>query len=238
MSGRTVILVGYFLHLTKAVFFCNVADPCGQADSTQFHEPYARLENCPHNNNGFCDRYITPKWYRVNDDMLTQCPQLLSCGTLYPVWLNGTLPTISDGVVNREACKVGFDSCCTKTYNIQIKNCGSFYAYCLAALDTCPERYCFGEQGTCEIPTTSAQFTGPATNSKTAEPGTQHGHGTLEILLGIILAVLSVILFLLLFRQLIKLKKGRGKTGSMVDTKMTETRVKPVFIEKSEDPPS
>ena len=56
----------------------------------------------------------------------------------------GTLPTISDGVVDREACKVGFDSCCTKTYNIQIKHCGSFYAYCLAALDTCPERYCFG----------------------------------------------------------------------------------------------
>ena len=65
-----------------------------------------------------------------------------------------------------------------------------------------------GEQGTREFPTTFAEFTGPTTNRQIAEPDTKHGHGTLEILLGIILAVLSVILFLLLFRQLIKLKKG------------------------------
>ena len=107
--------------------------------------------------------------------MLTQCPSLLSCGALYPVWLNGkinfqynnvkmqfcdsqtkpvisyfyilsegSLPSLSDGIVNRKACKVGFESCCTRSYDIQIKHCGSFYAYCLAALDTCPERYCFG----------------------------------------------------------------------------------------------
>ena len=56
----------------------------------------------------------------------------------------GSLPSLSDGIVNRKACKVGFESCCTRSYDIQIKHCGSFYAYCLAALDTCPERYCFG----------------------------------------------------------------------------------------------
>ena len=66
-----------------------ILDPCGHANSTQLFEPYARFQNCPHNSNGLCDRYITPQWYRVDDIILTQCPQLLSCGTLYPVWMNG-----------------------------------------------------------------------------------------------------------------------------------------------------
>lgn len=76
---------------TPLTFVCLIfLDPCGLANSTEFFESYARFENCQHDAaNRFCDRYIIPQWYRVNDAMLTQCPQLLSCGTIYPVWLNG-----------------------------------------------------------------------------------------------------------------------------------------------------
>nr|XP_022293354.1 uromodulin-like [Crassostrea virginica] len=161
MATKVFIYIGWMLQTAASgsLYYCSVSDPCAEANVSSFFEPYARFENCQHNNNGFCDRYITPKWYRVNDVMLTQCPSLLSCGTLYPVWLNGTLPTTSDGVVDRKACKVGFESCCTRSYDIQIKHCGSFFAYCLAALDTCPERYCFGKNGTCEISTTTTTTT-------------------------------------------------------------------------------
>nr|XP_022290012.1 oncoprotein-induced transcript 3 protein-like [Crassostrea virginica]XP_022290013.1 oncoprotein-induced transcript 3 protein-like [Crassostrea virginica] len=261
MSWNIVVFLGVLLPCTEAVYYCNVTDPCGQANSTQFYEPYARFENCPHNSNGFCDRYITPQWYRVDDVMLTKCPQLLTCGTLYPVWLNGTFPNISEGVVDRIACKVSFVSCCSKTYNIQIKNCGSFYAYCLAALDTCPERYCFGEQGTCEVPSSSVEITTttPATTTtptpiptppttdtpSTRQPTkakTKHSHTNVEILLGIILTVLSFILAVLLFCQFKQFKNGQGKTGSIADNQSTdvivqETRVNPLFDEKREDPP-
>lgn len=70
-----------------------IVDPCGQADSSNLFEPMARYENCSYDTNSanLCDRYISPQWYRVDDTMLTHCPSLLSCGTLYPVWLNGRL---------------------------------------------------------------------------------------------------------------------------------------------------
>ncbi|XP_022287221.2 uncharacterized protein LOC111099976 [Crassostrea virginica] len=168
MNAKTFILIVLMAQTSGAVYYCSVSDPCGQANSTSFYEPYARFENCQHDNkNSFCDRYITPQWYRVDDVMLTQCPSLLSCGALYPVWLNGSLPSLTDGIVNRKACKVGFESCCTRSYDIQIKHCGSFYAYCLAALDTCPERYCFGKQGTCEIPTSLASSITTTTTQQT-----------------------------------------------------------------------
>ncbi|XP_056015360.1 uromodulin-like [Ostrea edulis] len=173
------LLMTLFVHFVccqtgDATYYCNVPDPCGQADSSNLFEPMARYENCSFDTNSanLCDRYISPQWYRVDDTMLTHCPSLLSCGTLYPVWLNGTLPAVSEGSVTRTACKVGFSDCCSREYSIQIRNCGSFYAYCLGALDLCPERYCFGEHGECELTTTA---TAP-TSSSTAETTTTTDH--------------------------------------------------------------
>lgn len=166
---KGLVLLACLLNTAGAVYYCDDADPCGLANSTEFFESYARFENCQHDAaNRFCDRYIIPQWYRVNDAMLTQCPQLLSCGTIYPVWLNGTLPGSSDGIVDRKACKVGFESCCVRSYDVKIKHCGSFYAYCLAALDSCPERYCFGKNGACDVPTSAAPVT--TTTKQTTPP--------------------------------------------------------------------
>ncbi|XP_061171060.1 oncoprotein-induced transcript 3 protein-like [Saccostrea echinata] len=147
---------------TDAQYHCNVADPCTQANVSRFFEPHARYKNCQYDPKyGLCDRYITPQWYRVDDKMLTECPELLSCGALYPVWLRGSLPLISDGVVGRKACKVGFNDCCREEVDVKIKHCGLFYAYCLGAMSACSERYCFGENGSCDVPqsTTSTEIT-------------------------------------------------------------------------------
>ncbi|XP_061171170.1 uncharacterized protein LOC133180715 [Saccostrea echinata] len=156
-----------------AVYYCNVADPCAQANASSFFEPYARFENCQYDSKyAPCDRYITPQWYRVNDAMLTQCPELLSCGAVYPLWLKGSLPTASEGIVERKACKVGFSSCCSKEYDVKIKHCGSFHVYCLGALDSCSERYCFGKQGLCEYPNTNTMSTTTTPKPTTLSPTT------------------------------------------------------------------
>ena len=32
------------------------------------------------------------------------CPDLLSCGTVIPIWMNGTHPSVEDGIQQRTAC--------------------------------------------------------------------------------------------------------------------------------------
>lgn len=44
-----------------------------------------------------CDRYLVEKWYvAVQHKMPTIAPDLGSCGTTYPVWLNGNEIKIRD----------------------------------------------------------------------------------------------------------------------------------------------
>ncbi|XP_022310249.2 uncharacterized protein LOC111115709 [Crassostrea virginica] len=146
----------------QQLYFCDTPnkDPCEVANENQPFEPEARFENCKHDNSkNFCDRYISPGWYRFYDRMLDRCPELLSCGTLYPSWLNGSHPVEVNTEVVRSVCTVGFASCCTRQVTIKIRNCGQFMAYCLPALDTCPERYCFGTNGPCGAMTTSSSQT-------------------------------------------------------------------------------
>ncbi|XP_056015362.1 uncharacterized protein LOC125674305 isoform X2 [Ostrea edulis] len=167
----SVYFLGVFGLVTyvESTYYCSGSgDPCTQA-STLF-ENYARTENCKHDGvHSPCDRYITPGWYVTDNPILDQCPDLLSCGAVYPVWFNGSLPTSGDGIVTEKLCKTGFFDCCTRTYDIQIKNCGTHYVYCLPALDACPERICFGTNGSCEYPTTTTPTTTSTIPTTTTE---------------------------------------------------------------------
>ncbi|XP_048767406.2 oncoprotein-induced transcript 3 protein-like isoform X2 [Ostrea edulis] len=192
MAMLSLLIVVLICNISEAAYYCNVADPCAHANASTFFEPYARFEICQYDSKyGLCDRYITPDWYRVEDAMLTECPNLLSCGALYPVWLNGSLPTEAEGIVDAKVCKVGFADCCSRNYDVKIRNCGSFYAYCLGALDSCSERYCFGEQGSCEVPTTTPTMTTTASPTTYSEEDDDHRHINLEIRLGAIFGVLG-----------------------------------------------
>ncbi|XP_048767405.2 oncoprotein-induced transcript 3 protein-like isoform X1 [Ostrea edulis] len=194
MAMLSLLIVVLICNISEAAYYCNVADPCAHANASTFFEPYARFEICQYDSKyGLCDRYITPDWYRVEDAMLTECPNLLSCGALYPVWLNGSLPTEAEGIVDAKVCKVGFADCCSRNYDVKIRNCGSFYAYCLGALDSCSERYCFGEQGSCEVPTTTPTMTTTASPTTYSEEDDDHRHINLEIRLGAIFGVLVLI---------------------------------------------
>ncbi|XP_061171271.1 uromodulin-like [Saccostrea echinata] len=134
-----------------------VSDICSTASSSPLFEDYSRSQNCIYNSTyNLSDQNVIQKWYKSNVSMLTHCPELLECGAVYPLWLNGTIPIESDGAVNRTVCRRGrrVTHCCDKTYDIRIQNCSTFIAYCLLPATEIDERYCFGESGTCVAPPT------------------------------------------------------------------------------------
>ncbi|XP_061171269.1 pancreatic secretory granule membrane major glycoprotein GP2-like [Saccostrea echinata] len=132
-----------------------VSDICLSASSSPVFEDFSRSQKCIFNSTyNLSDRDLILKWYKSNVSMLTHCPELLECGAVYPLWLNGSIPMESDGAVNRTVCRRGrrVTECCDKTYDIRIKNCSTFIAYCLVPATDREERYCFGENKTCEVP--------------------------------------------------------------------------------------
>lgn len=83
--------------------------------------------------------------------MVTWAPSIYQCGTIYPVWMRGTLPTIDEGEVNRTACIVGFYGKCSKTLNIRVKNCGKYNVYHLVPVPQTSTGYCIGENTHCPL---------------------------------------------------------------------------------------
>lgn len=61
----------------------------------------------------------------------------------------GSEPTVKDGIVTRQACKVAPNECCAEKFEIKVVNCSLFTAYCLTPLRRCEERYCFGKRVCC-----------------------------------------------------------------------------------------
>ena len=71
------------------------------------------------------------------------------CGTQYPGWLNGTHPTVSEGVVKRRVCYPEYfyewysvSNYCDVSNNIRVRNCGAFFVYELQKPHYCDFRYC------------------------------------------------------------------------------------------------
>ena len=96
----------------------------------------------PHNRT---DGLVTG-WYRFQgasgDRMPDKCVLNYRCGTNYPVWLNGTHPTVAEGVVTRKVCYNIDSDCCSYSNNIKVKNCSSYYVYELQATVFEYSRYC------------------------------------------------------------------------------------------------
>ncbi|KAK7485464.1 hypothetical protein BaRGS_00023274, partial [Batillaria attramentaria] len=77
------------------------------------------------------------------------------CGTMVPIWLNGTHPTEAEGVVSKTACAnfhtsvPGATTCCQQKVTVGVLNCGSFYVYFLVPTPSCPMAYCAGTRAPC-----------------------------------------------------------------------------------------
>lgn len=100
-------------------------------------------------NMGLCSWFWTG-WYVFNGGnatIPTHCVTEYHCGTKYPVWMKGTLPSV--GVTaSRQGCIAltsgTSGSCCELPIDIKVKNCGHFYVYHLKPTPFCPAAYCAG----------------------------------------------------------------------------------------------
>ncbi|XP_058874269.1 uncharacterized protein LOC117967226 [Acipenser ruthenus] len=120
-------------------------DPCQQYNvldepwrSTHFPVSPSSVPKCDLDLNG---------WYRflVNESvrMPEACVPEYSCGTHAPMWINGTHPLETDGIVSRQSCGKWSSSCCYFTTTVHIKACpGNYHVYKFQGTPGCNLAYC------------------------------------------------------------------------------------------------
>ena len=69
-------------------------------------------------------------------------PDPFSCGAHAPGWLDGTLPAVVDGIVDRDACFHWDGDECHWKVPINVRNCGPFTMFKLFPVPACALRYC------------------------------------------------------------------------------------------------
>ncbi|XP_013411362.1 von Willebrand factor D and EGF domain-containing protein isoform X1 [Lingula anatina] len=138
------------------------ADPCTQGQHREVNDPRRSTAISPTSGDTMlCDSLLSspPIWYRFTSpaggDMPTANPGLLKCSTLFPVWLNGNIPSVADGEVTRQACVTNFGVSCSSPFNIKVKNCGLYRVYQLPRTTGCPIAYCAGSEAPCPPGTSS-----------------------------------------------------------------------------------
>lgn len=93
-----------------------------------------------------CDKDLTEDWYRfyggAGTVMASSCVPTHRCNTDLTGWMEGSPPTVDEGVVRRKVCFHGYGSCCYKNVEINVRNCGPFYVYRLKKPTVCSSRYC------------------------------------------------------------------------------------------------
>ncbi|KAG8431106.1 hypothetical protein GDO86_019406, partial [Hymenochirus boettgeri] len=86
-------------------------------------------------------------WYRFvglgGIRMPESCVPELSCDTHAPMWLSGSHPLPTDGIVNRTACAHWSGNCCLWSTTVQIKACrGGYHVYKFNRTPVCSLTYC------------------------------------------------------------------------------------------------
>ncbi|XP_049325474.1 uromodulin-like [Astyanax mexicanus] len=104
-----------------------------------------------------CDRSTNWNgWYRLlykgmSTQMPESCVNVSRCGTNVPLWLSGSHPQISDGIVTRGICgNYGSDCCYYRSFPIRVKACpGNYYVYEFVKTSFCTAAYCAGGRLRC-----------------------------------------------------------------------------------------
>ncbi|XP_046857656.1 neurogenic locus notch homolog protein 2-like [Xenia sp. Carnegie-2017] len=93
-----------------------------------------------------CDFHLTKGWYRFSGGAGTKMPESCvpknRCGTHASGWLNGTHPTVDEGIVTRKVCYHWVRMCCDWSNHIKVINCGPYFIYKLVPTFGCYFRYC------------------------------------------------------------------------------------------------
>ncbi|XP_052066099.1 uncharacterized protein LOC127705790 [Mytilus californianus] len=100
------------------------------------------------------DDRLEPGWYKIvnegGTEIPTEAPGLMSCGTLFPIWLNGDLPTANTTELSQSVCVQTISSECQPSWTIDIKHChGNFIIYNLVESQISSSGYCFGKEVKC-----------------------------------------------------------------------------------------
>ncbi|XP_004691792.1 PREDICTED: pancreatic secretory granule membrane major glycoprotein GP2 [Condylura cristata] len=117
-------------------------DPC--QNYTVLDEPFRSIENAGETIS--CDNTLFG-WYRFvgegGDRMPETCIPPFRCQAASPMWLNGTHPSVGEGIVNRTVCAHWSGNCCLWKSQVQVKSCpGQYYVYHLHGTPECDLKYC------------------------------------------------------------------------------------------------
>lgn len=198
---------------------CAKPNPCKPGNSKILHVDGDRSTSCKEKSMSLCDNMFNNEWYRVQRNgidlkMPNTCVDQYSCGTKYPIYLSGSEPAISDKVVSRKACVNDGNMCtCTKFYNIQLRNCSTYIVYNLTSAQTCPERYCFGTEGTCK---------------KEGEKPSNFMEYILAVVAGIVmLFIIASLVSYILYKKSLRIKniQSEGKCQTSEDEKQLEKQM-------------
>jgi hypothetical protein len=94
------------------------------------------------------DRLSRNTWYRViasaGNQLASSCiNKNSSCSTKYMGWVNGSLPSVEDGIAKRQMCFASGNECCRYQTVVKIRNCMGYFVYQFPEKNpTCPSRYC------------------------------------------------------------------------------------------------
>ncbi|XP_033097220.1 oncoprotein-induced transcript 3 protein-like [Anneissia japonica] len=91
-------------------------------------------------------------WYQFTGNggnkMPTTCVVADRCGVHSPIWMNGSHPSVDNGIVTKQVCKSlstdGVTNCCEWSSNIRVKHCGEYFIYSLPKLNACGSGFCAG----------------------------------------------------------------------------------------------
>eukprot|EP00079_Xenopus_tropicalis_P038980 XP_017952751.1 PREDICTED: uromodulin-like [Xenopus tropicalis] len=127
--------------MTGSSYSCS--NPC--VNHTVLDEPWRSTANAQYVNI-LCD-YDKMGWYRFVGSggirMPESCVPELRCSTHAPMWLNGSHPAPTNGIVTRTACAHWAGDCCQWSSTIQIKACpGGYHVYKLNTSPACSLAYC------------------------------------------------------------------------------------------------
>ncbi|VDI56273.1 Hypothetical predicted protein [Mytilus galloprovincialis] len=174
------------------------------------------------------DSRLTTGWYKINsvtgNDIVNETVGMMQCGTLYPLWMEGSLPDVSDKTVDRKVCQSGLYTTCDQKYDIKVRNCGNYRTYYLTQLNVDKSAYCFGT-----FPVPDPTTTTPTITTTRRPPPVDHNPSKddedekddkpyIWVIVGM-LAVLSTILLAILLVKFFLQRTVSKRAVSFVDVK-------------------
>lgn len=207
-------------------------DPCHPINYKVLNGEVKRSSNytLQPDDNAIEDSRLITGWYKIDsatgNDIVNESVSMGQCGTLYPVWMLGNIPEVSDKTADRTMCRSNLTNTCGEKIDMQIRNCGSFRTYYLQQLNVDKSAYCFG---TLPVPEpTTIQFTTTTESHRHTRPKKETMSVTIVIVCIVppCLVILAIVIF-----KIIKSKTVAKRAVSFSDFQEKKTNQPPSYDE-------